>query len=139
MSERSGENYHYVSIDEFLGMCENNELFESTVYANSYYGSKKSDVEEILAKGKHVVTVMDICGAMSLKTNFPHVITIYVKREKREILKDIIERNMSTEDKVDRIIAIESERQNAEVCDYVVDVTSYEDAVEQICRGLEVE
>lgn len=139
MSERSGENYHYVSIDEFLGMCENNELFESTVYANSYYGSKKSDVEEILVKGKHVVTVMDICGAMSLKTNFPHVITIYVKREKREILKDIIERNMSTEDKVDRIIAIESERQNAEVCDYVVDVTSYEDAVEQICRGLEVE
>lgn len=132
-------SYHHVSMGEFLSMCERDELFESTVYANSYYGSKKDDVESILAKGKHVLTVMDICGAMSLKTNFPYVITIFVKRDRRELLKEIIERKIPTEDKVDRIIAIDSERQNAEICDYVVEVTTYEDAVEQICKGFRIE
>lgn len=138
-NEKDNESYHCVSVDNFLEMCERNELFESTVYANSYYGSKKADVETILAKGKHVLTVMDICGAMSLKTNFPNVITIFVKRDRRELLKEIIERQIPTEDKVDRIIAIDSERQNAEICDYVVEVTTYENAAEQICKGLQIE
>ncbi len=136
---QDSENYHYVSTEEFLAMREENELFESTVYANSYYGSRKADIEAILAKGKHVLTVMDICGAMSLKTNFPHVITIYIKRDRRDVLRDIVSRDLPVEEKVNRIIAIDSEAQNAEICDYIVKVTSYEDAAQQICRGLHIE
>ena len=136
---QDSENYHYVSTEEFLAMREANELFESTVYANSYYGSRKADIEKILAKGKHVLTVMDICGAMSLKTNFPHVITIYIKRDRRDVLRDIVSRDLPVEEKVNRIIAIDSESQNAEICDYIVKVSSYEDAAEQICRGLYIE
>lgn len=130
------EGYHSVTATEFQGMCDRKELFESTVYGNCYYGSKKEDVETILAKGKHVLTVMDICGAMALKTNFPHVITIYVKRNKRDVLEDILKRELSIEEKTNRILAIDSEQQNAEICDYVVDVTTYEDAAKQICEGL---
>lgn len=130
------DNYHCVSVEEFLAMSEAKELFESTVYGNNYYGSKKADIDQILAKGKHVVTVMDICGALSLKTNFPNVITIYIKRDRRELLRGIISRDIPLEDKVNRIIAIDTEQQNAKVCDYVVKVTTYDDAVEQICKGL---
>jgi len=136
---KDSENYHYVTTEEFLAMREADELFESTVYANNYYGSKKSDIEDILARGKHVLTVMDICGAMSLKTHFPHVITIYIKRDRREVLKDIVSRDLPVEEKVNRIIAIDSETQNAEICDYIVRVNSYEDAARQICRGLHIE
>lgn len=137
--KRDAESYHYVSVNEFQAMCEANELFESTVYGNCYYGSKKEDVEAILAKGKHVLTVMDICGAMSLKTNFPHVITIYIKRNKRDMLEDIVSRKLPIEEKVNRILAIDSEQQNAEICDYIVEVTTYDNAVEQICDGLRVD
>ena len=137
--KQDSAKYYYVSKEDFLAMSENHELFESTVYGNHYYGSKKSDIEKILAKGKHVVTVMDICGAMSIKTNFPHVITIYIKRDKREMLEDIVSRDLPIEDKVNRIIAMDSEQQNAEICDYVVEVTTYEDAAEQICKGLRVD
>ena len=136
---QDSDNYHYVSTEEFLAMREANELFESTVYANSYYGSKKSDIEDILARGKHVLTVMDICGAMSLKTNFSNVITIYIKRDRREILKDIVSRDLPVEEKVNRIIAIDSETQNAEICDYIVKVNTYEEAAQQIYKGLHME
>ena len=81
---------------------------------------------------------MDICGAMSLKTHFKNVTTIYIQRDKKALMASILRKNSSIEDKVNRLMAIEYEQQNAELCDYVVDFNSYDDAVEQICNILDV-
>lgn len=128
--------YNYVDVDTFRSMCDSGEMFQSTMYAGHGYGSRKQDVERIWAKGKHVLTTMDICGAMSLKTHFKNVITIYIKRDRKALMASILRKNSSVEDKVNRLIAIESERQNAEVCDYVVKFDTYEDAAEQILEIL---
>ena len=108
------------------------------MYAGHGYGSCKPDVEKILEKGKHVMTTMDICGAMSLKTNFKNVVTIYIKREKRALLGSILRKNSSIEDKVNRILAVESEGQTAAICDYLVEFNTYDEAVEQICEILKI-
>ena len=128
--------YNYVSVDTFRAMCGSGEMFQSTMYAGHGYGSRKQDVQAILDSGKHVMTTMDICGAMSLKTYFKNVITIYIKREKKALMSAILRKNSSIEDKVNRLIAIESERQNAEICDYVVDFEDYDEAAEKILRIL---
>lgn len=132
------EQYHHIQLDDFRAMCESGELFEYTMYADRCFGSRKQDVEAILAKGKHVLTVMDICGAMAMKTNFPHVTTIYIKREKKALLASILNKDISVDEKVKRLLAIESEDRNAEVCDYVVSFDRYDDAVEQIISGLKL-
>ena len=132
----SMDRYKYISEQEFLTMHQNGEMFESTNYANHFYGSRKEDVEQILQKGHHVLTVMDICGAMSLKTHFPHVVTIYVRRDKRDLLTSILEKEIPTKEKVNRLLALETERQNAEVCDYVVEYESCEKAVKEIREKL---
>jgi guanylate kinase len=119
-------------------MCESGEMFESTMYAHHGYGSRKIDVENIIAKGKKVLTTMDICGAMSLKTHFDNVVTIYIKREKKDLMANILRKNSSIEDKVNRLCAIEFEEQNAALCDYVVDFDCYDDAVDQLCEILGV-
>ena len=124
--------YNYVDMDTFRAMCDSGELFQSTMYAGHGYGSRKSDVEAILAQGKHVLTTMDICGAMSLKTNFKNVITVYIQREKRGLLSAILRKNSSVEDKVNRILAIDTEKQNAAICDYVVKFDTYDQAVAQL-------
>ena len=72
--KRERKDYNYVSQKTFRKMLDEGEFFESTTYAHHSYGSRKEDVENILAQGKHVLTVMDICGAMSLKTQFPNVV-----------------------------------------------------------------
>ena len=130
------EWYNYVSLETFRDMCERGEVFESTMYAGHGYGSRKADVERILADGKRVLTTMDICGAMSLKTHFKNVVAIYIKRDKKALMKNILRKNSSIDDKVNRLSAIEYEEQNAELCDYVVDFESYDDAVAQLCRIL---
>ena len=130
------EWYNYISLENFRNMCESGELFQSTMYAGHGYGSCKSDLENILAKGKHVLTTMDICGAMSLKTYFPNVTTIYISRDKKAIMRAILRKNSSIEDKVNRISAIDFEKQNSAICDYVVRFDTYEDAVAEVCEIL---
>ena len=124
--------YNYVSLDTFHSMCDSGELLQSTMYAGHGYGSRKGDVEQILARDKRVLTTMDICGAMSLKTYFKNVVTIYIKRDKKKLMASILKKNSSVEDKVNRLMAIEYEQQNAELCDYVVEFDNYDDAVRQL-------
>ena len=130
--------YNYLSVEEFHRMCDSGEMFQSTMYAGHGYGSRKADVESILEKGKCVLTTMDICGAMSLKTHFKNVTTIYTKRDKKALMASILRKNSSIEDKVNRLVAIESEKQNMDICDYLVSFDSYDEAVEQICGILNI-
>ncbi len=130
--------YNYLSIEQFREMCESGEMFQSTMYAGHGYGSIKSDVEEILGRGKNVLTTMDICGAMSLKTNFKNVITIYIQRNKKKILSNILRKNSSVEDKINRIIAIDAEKKNAGICDYIVEFDTYDEAMEQLKAILKI-
>lgn len=133
---QGGEWYHYISLEAFREMSEKGELFESTIYAGHCYGSRKADVEEILASGKHVLTVMDICGAMSLKTHFPNVTTVYIRRDKRELIANLLEKPLSTQEKVSRVLALEYETRNADICDYTVDMNDPQEAAKEILEGL---
>lgn len=126
------EWYNYVSLDDFRNMCDSGEIFQSTMYAGHGYGSKKADIDKILAEGKRVLTTMDICGAMSLKTQFKNVTTIYIKREKRALMANIIRKNSSVEDKVNRLAALEYVDKNAALCDYVISFDEYGDALDQL-------
>ena len=137
-TDKDAKNYHYVSDEEFRKMSDDGEFFEATTYANHSYGSRKSDVEKILARGKHVITVMDICGAMALKTLFPHVITVYVKRDRKELITSILEKDCSIEDKANRLLSISVETRNAQVCDYTVKFDSAEQAVKEIRDRLHI-
>ena len=138
-SLKENDWYNYITLDEFHNMIENKELFESTMYAGHGYGSKISDVQDILDKGNHVLTVMDICGAMSLKTNFDHVITIYIKKDKRRLIESILNKNSTIEDKVNRLISIDDEKNNEDICDYVIEYDTYDDAADQIIKLLEID
>ena len=133
---QGGEWYHYISLEAFRAMQDNGEIFESTMYAGHCYGSCKEDVQRILDSGKHVLTVMDICGAMALKTHFSNVTTIYIKRQKRALLADILQKQLSVDEKVSRLLALDSEMENAAICDYTVNVESYEQAAKEIITGL---
>jgi guanylate kinase len=133
---QGGEWYHYISLESFRKMVDSGEMFESTMYAGHNYGSCKKDVEDILSQGKHVLTVMDICGAMSLKTHFPNVTTIYIQRDKRTLLEDLLNKPLNTQEKVSRILALEAEQKNMQICDYIVPFETDKQAAEEIIEGL---
>ena len=128
--------YNYVSLEEFRNMCDGGELLTSTMYAGQGYGSKRCDIENILARDKRVMTTMDICGAMALKTYYKNVTTIYIKREKKALMASILQKNSSIEDKVNRLASIDYEEQNAALCDHIINFEDYDEAVAQLTEIL---
>ena len=132
MGKNDDGHYRHLGREEFFAMLEKGEFFESTMYARHGYGSRREDVDRIIAKGKCVIATMDVCGAMSLKTNYPGTHTVYVKRGKRALLGAILEKDISNEDKVNRIISVYDEEKNEQICDYVVDYTDAASCADKI-------
>jgi len=131
--EIAGSSYYFRTPEEFLALVKSGDIFEHTVYAGQYYGTSIDEIKGIISAGNCAILPIDMCGAMGLKANLENVITIYIDRRKADILTSIIERNISTEEKVKRIISLEAEMRNEELCDYTVrNYTSIEDAVKQI-------
>ncbi|MBE6628966.1 MAG: hypothetical protein E7629_08575, partial [Ruminococcaceae bacterium] len=128
--------YNYVSVEEFRSMCDSGELLSATTYAGNCHGTKRSDIEATFSRGKRVVTTMDICGAMSLKTYYKNVTTIYIKRDRKSLMASILRKDSSIEDKVNRLCAIDYEEQNASLCDYIISFDDYDDALEQLTEVL---
>ena len=136
-SEKQNDWYNYITIDEFNKMTESGELFESTMYAGHGFGSKKEDLDKILSKGKNILATTDICGAMAIKTRFDNVTTVYIKRDRKVLIKTILRKKCSDEDKANRIIAIEDEKANEDICDYVVNnYGSYDETAEEVIKML---
>jgi guanylate kinase len=65
---------------------------------------------------------LDMCGAIAMKRHFPTAI-IYIARDKEYLIRDIIEEDYDVEEKTLRILSIDAEKRNSEICDYVIDNT----------------
>jgi guanylate kinase len=70
-SERNGKDYFFMTVSEFRKRVFNNEFVEwEEVYKDLLYGTLKSELERIRAKGKHVLFDVDANGGINLKKKF---------------------------------------------------------------------
>lgn len=105
----------YMAPEEF----ERQHFFEKTRYAGVQYGTRKEDIEAVLAEGRFPVMPLDMCGAIAMKRHFPTAI-IYVHKDKESLITDIVESDFSTEEKTLRILSIDAEKRNRDICDFSV-------------------
>ena len=69
--EQHGIDYYFLSADEFRQRVERDEFVEwEEVYAGTCYGTLKSEVERIWAKGNVIVFDVDVMGGINLKRLF---------------------------------------------------------------------
>ena len=70
-SEQDGVEYYFLSAAEFRRRIENDEFVEyEEVYHDRFYGTLKSEVERIWAKGNVIVFDVDVKGGVNLKKIF---------------------------------------------------------------------
>lgn len=68
VNEKDGVDYYFISAEEFRKRIANDEFLEwQEVYENSFYGTLKTEVERIWAKGNHVVFDVDVVGGLNIK------------------------------------------------------------------------
>lgn len=66
--EEHGKHYYFLSAEEFKQKIANDEFLEwEEVYANTFYGSLKSEVDRLTKLGKVVVFDVDVKGGINIK------------------------------------------------------------------------
>ena len=65
--EVHGEDYYFISEDEFKTKIENSEFIEYANVHGNYNGTLRSEVMQIVANGKNVLLDIDVQGALAIK------------------------------------------------------------------------
>ena len=122
--EKHGEHYYFLSPEEFKAKIDADEFLEwEEVYEGRYYGTLRSEVDRIWAKGKQVIFDIDVLGGVNLKKQFgDRALSVFIKAPSVEVLKErLIARN--TEDQANlkmRLDKAEKEMTYAKDFDLVI-------------------
>lgn len=133
--EGEAENaYNFVSREEFNAMKNGNAFLETTSYAGESYGTSKMEIMRIWQSGKHAVMPLDICGSNAMHASFgDRAISVFIKRPKTSVIAEILDRRVSNDEKLKRLVSLDHEYANQELCDVtVVNDGSLDDAVRKI-------
>ena len=86
--EQDGREYHFVSIETFESMKEDNAFLEWAFVYGNYYGTSKKWLSEQLELGHDVLLEIDWQGALQVKRLFPDVVGIFILPPSVEALKE---------------------------------------------------
>lgn len=88
-TEKHGEAYYFLTTEEFKKKIDENAFVEyEEVYSGCYYGTLKSEIERISAKGHHVVFDVDVVGGCNLKRIFGEdALSIFIAPPSVEVLR----------------------------------------------------
>ncbi len=106
--EENGKDYYFMTIQEFKKHIKAENFVEwEEVYRDNFYGTLKSEVERIWAKGKNVIFDIDVAGGLRIKSKFPQeTLAVFVKPPSVDELKRRLkERSTETDDKINMRIA----------------------------------
>ena len=109
------KRHRYITSEEFSDA----EFLEKTMYGGYGYGTLKKDVTDLLEQEISVVMPLDICGAITLKRQYP-TLMVYCKQSKDKLIENILMKNCDLKEKKLRLLALEQERKHESLCDITV-------------------
>ncbi len=114
----SDSAYRFIDEEQFLEEKEDGRFLETTVYSKFHFGTPTNEIQQIVNEGNYAVLPIDICGALTIRNSYRgRTLMVFVNREKTAVLKNIIARKSDEDDKVRRIMSLDFEYRNAEICD----------------------
>lgn len=106
--EQHGKDYFFLSADDFKRRIANDEFVEwEEVYADNFYGTLKSELERIWAKGNVVIFDVDVKGGVNLKRMFPdNSLSLFVMPPSVEELRNrLVGRGTDNAEAIERRVA----------------------------------
>ena len=107
-SEKDGVEYYFISADKFRELIAEDAFVEhEEVYHDRFYGTLKSEVERIWAKGHVIVFDIDVKGGVNMKRIFgDSAFSIFIQAPSVEVLRQRLEgRGTDTPEAIERRVA----------------------------------
>lgn len=122
--ERNGIEYHFFTADEFRKMiAEDNFVEYEEVYAGSFYGTLKSEVQRIWDKGHVIIFDVDVKGGVNLKKYFgDKALSVFIQAPSvEELRKRLVARGTDSAEAIAKRVAKASEEMTyADKFDYIL-------------------
>lgn len=106
--EQHGVEYYFFTADEFRQMIAEDKFVEhEEVYPGSFYGTLRSEVERIWAKGHVIIFDIDVQGGVNLKRIFgEQAFSIFIQAPSVEILRErLVNRQTDTPEAIEKRVA----------------------------------
>ena len=86
--EEDGKDYYFITQESFLHRIAHKEFVEfEEVYAGTFYGTLRSEIERIWKKGKSVIFDIDVEGGLHLKRKYDgQALAVFVQPPSLEVL-----------------------------------------------------
>ncbi len=139
--EVTGADYHFLTREEFLRRRAAGEFAESAEVHGNLYGTLRSEIARVLARGQHVVMDIDVQGARQMREAFPRVVTVFVLPPSGDVLLDRLRarKTESPEELVARLHSALLELRAVDEYEYIVVNDDLEHAVERVEAILDAE
>lgn len=140
--EVSGQDYHFVSVEEFIKNRDEGLFLEQAKVFDHYYGTPREPVENHLSKGHDVIFDIDWQGAQSLTNSArADVVKVFILPPSwEELERRLRARNQDSEDVVlRRMSQASNEMSHWAEYDYVIVNHNLEDSICQAQSILEGE
>lgn len=122
--ERNGIEYHFFTADEFRKMIAEDKFVEyEEVYAGSFYGTLKSEVQRIWDKGHVMIFDVDVKGGVNLKKYFgDKALSVFIQAPSvEELRKRLVARGTDSAEAIAKRVAKASEEMTyADKFDYIL-------------------
>ncbi len=122
--EKHGKEYYFLSTDEFKEKIRNDELVEwEEVYSGTFYGTLKSEISRITAKGNNIIFDLDVVGGLNIKKMYgEQALSLFIQPPSIEVLKKrLASRGTDSSEKIkERLAKAEEELSYADKFDVVI-------------------
>lgn len=123
--EVNGVDYYFMDLDQFKKHMKADDFLEwEEVYRDNFYGTLKSEVDRIWARGKNVIFDIDVVGGLRIKRKFPEqTLAVFVRPPSVEELKiRLKKRKTESDEKINMRIAKASvEMMTAPRFDFIIE------------------
>ncbi len=137
--EIEGQNYYFVTIEEFEKRIVNQEFLEYASVHDNYYGTLRKPVEEGLQKGNHYLLEIDVQGGQNVKRAKPDSILIFITPPSIETLRQrLIDRNRDSLTVIEkRIKNAMKELESKSFYDFIVVNENLEQTIHEVQKIME--
>lgn len=121
-STSNKKNHIHINKDEFEKLEKEGFFIETSCYNGDLYGVRGKDIDDVLNSNKKPILIVDINGALKLKSDYGAEL-IFISKPKEQCIEKILNKNISNKQKVNLIMSLDIENKNYVFCDKVINMS----------------
>jgi guanylate kinase len=112
--ETQGEDYHFISDEEFARHIAEGDFVEWAEYSGRRYGTLREELDRHTSGGRPVVLEIEVQGARQVRETLPDAVQIFIRPPSDDALRDrLIGRGTDDPEQVERRLRVAQEELDA--------------------------